>query len=513
MVTRDMAAVWPEGILRALVVLAVLAGAVVIGTVTATGKLEPLYLLALAVLPPALWMVLRSAQNGLDVLAILASGGLLGIVTLPTGTDSKIVISLVLTLGLLGFWLLRLLTGRTSGEQWHPSPITRPVLFFVAVQVLSLVWSRWLIDPLVYVPGSFLVVQVAALVVTCALPLLSLYVVNKVASVQIWRWAVWLTIAIGLLHIVSVLLDLPLALLTDNGARGLFPMWVSSLALALLLFDRSLARWKQGLLLLLLAAFFWRYLVQSTAWLSGWLPLVTACAVVIYFRSRRLFLVLLLAVCVALFVNSSVVYNKVIVSNTEEGSTQRFSIWAMNLAHVQRHPLLGMGPAGYAVYNMTYHPEDARSTHNNYFDILAQSGIVGLAAFVSLAATMGRVGLQNVRRLLVDSSRRRCDGPLSTSAAGADFARALAAATVGGGAGALAGMMLGDWVLPFAYNQTITGFDNALFTWVYLGAIVSLQRLTMAEAQIAAAQEDENVAAPAACVDGAWLAEGADHAA
>ena len=38
-------------------------------------------------------------------------------------------------------------------------------------------------------------------------------------------------------------------------------------------------------------------------------------------------------------------------------------------------------------------------------------------------------------------------------------------------------MMLGDWVLPFAYNQTITGFDNAAFTWVLLGGMVSLHHI------------------------------------
>jgi len=38
-------------------------------------------------------------------------------------------------------------------------------------------------------------------------------------------------------------------------------------------------------------------------------------------------------------------------------------------------------------------------------------------------------------------------------------------------------MLLGDWVLPFAYNQTITGFDNAAYTWIFLGAMVSLYQI------------------------------------
>ncbi|MEJ2557924.1 MAG: hypothetical protein P8186_17195 [Anaerolineae bacterium] len=39
-------------------------------------------------------------------------------------------------------------------------------------------------------------------------------------------------------------------------------------------------------------------------------------------------------------------------------------------------------------------------------------------------------------------------------------------------------MMLGDWVLPFAYNQTIVGFDHSVYTWLFLGGMVSLYRIT-----------------------------------
>jgi hypothetical protein len=36
------------------------------------------------------------------------------------------------------------------------------------------------------------------------------------------------------------------------------------------------------------------------------------------------------------------------------------------------------------------------------------------------------------------------------------------------------GMMLGDWMLPFAYNETIAGFDNAVLSWVMFGGMVAL---------------------------------------
>lgn len=456
------------GALRAVIVLAVLAGAVLVGAVAATGMIEPLYFAAVAVVPIGAWLVLRHGQGGLGVLAILAAGGLLGIVSIPTGTDSRIVVSLMLALGLMVLWVLRLLMVRVSGERLRATPLNRAVLIFIIIQVVSFWWSTVMRDPLIVVESSFLLVQTAALVVTCALPLLALYVANVVESIRIWRWAVWLTVGIALLHLASAALNLPTAQLTTNGTRGLFAMWAGGFALALLLYDRTLAMWKQWLLLVLLAGVTWYYIMANTSWLSGWLPMVVAWAVVIFFRSRPLFVLMVVVTLIVLAANYNMVYESVVVSNTEEGGTQRLDLWRMNLEHVRAHPLLGMGPAGYAPYNMTYHPEDARSTHNNYFDILAQSGVVGLAAFLYMIFRFAQVGLQNVTRLHSENPLRREN----------DFARAFAAATLGGGAGALAGMMLGDWVLPFAYNQTITGFDNSLFTWIFLGGIVSLNLLT-----------------------------------
>jgi hypothetical protein len=55
-----------------------------------------------------------------------------------------------------------------------------------------------------------------------------------------------------------------------------------------------------------------------------------------------------------------------------------------------------------------------------------------------------------------------------------NFEEAFAAAALAGIIAAIASMMLGDWVIPFAYNSTITGFDHSAFTWILVGALVSL---------------------------------------
>jgi len=153
------------------------------------------------------------------------------------------------------------------------------------------------------------------------------------------------------------------------------------------------------------------------------------------------------------------------VSEEEEGSgTGRIGLWERNLNHIVKHPFFGMGPAGYAVYNMSYHPEDARSTHNNYFDIVAQTGLIGLGVFIWMFIVFIRTG--NKAGQLLSGHR--------------NFEEAFANATVGGSVSALVAMMLGDWVLPFAYNQGIGSFDNALYTWLFIGCMVSLYHIVNA---------------------------------
>jgi hypothetical protein len=40
-------------------------------------------------------------------------------------------------------------------------------------------------------------------------------------------------------------------------------------------------------------------------------------------------------------------------------------------------------------------------------------------------------------------------------------------------------MMFGDWLFPFAYTQTIAGFDYIVPTWLFMGVILVLDRMTV----------------------------------
>jgi hypothetical protein len=435
------------------------------GFVVSKGRIDPVMILAgaLAALSMLIWDRFGRFEHG--ILGTLLAAGLLNFFTIPTGTESRIVVSLVIALGLTGLWLVQMLVIQKK-VQIKPAPVNKPILSFVAVSVVAYGWSTLLRDPLVFVPSSFPVTQAAALMVNILLPMLVLLVSNKIEDTRWLRWLTWIVIGLGTLRIISVLFSLPTGILIDNGSRGLFTMWVGAMAYSMALFDEELSRLKRVLLLVLLTGLLYYYFVKNDLWLSGWLPLGIACVVITLARSRRLFILVSVLGLIYFGVNFDKYYQEIYVGNMNEGSGQRVDLWATNLDLVAKHPLFGVGPAGYAVYYMTYHPDNARSTHNNYFDVVAQTGVIGFGIFLWMFATFVRIGNQVRRRSLGQRN----------------FHEAFANATLAGCIGALAGMMLGDWVLPFAYNQTISGFDNAAFTWVLLGGMVSLYHIQNARA-------------------------------
>lgn len=425
-----------------------------------TGLLRPELIVAgvLAASSLPVWLWLRRLEYG--ILAVLLAAGLLNLVTLPTGTQSRLVLSLVIAAGCIGLWLLKTAL-RPRGARLKPSRINAPLLAFIAIGFVSYVWSTLMRDPTVYVWKAFPIVQIAALAVNTLLPLLALFVANQIEDVRWLKAITWIILSLGAFAVVSFLFNLPTAAAIRSGSRGLFATWVGVLAYTQLLFNRDLNRVPRTLLAMLFIAVISLYFVKYVTWFSGWVPLAIACAAATLMHSRKLTVVVAAVLAVYLAINATFYFQTLVETKVNSGDLERVSIWSQSLKLVALHPVLGMGPAGYAVYNVSYYPRDARSTHNNYFDILAQTGIAGTVAFVWLLAAFLRTGVETRRELR--------DRP--------GFELAFASAALAGSCGVVVSMLLGDWVLPFAYNQTIAGFDNAAITWIMLGAMVSLSLL------------------------------------
>ena len=130
------------------------------------------------------------------------------------------------------------------------------------------------------------------------------------------------------------------------------------------------------------------------------------------------------------------------------------------------NPLLGLGPANYRFYTplfpiMGYYVEF--NSHNNYIDMLAQIGIMGLITFLWFAWTVFRLGWGLLKQNLDN------------------FSQAYVAGALGGLVGMLVAGMLGDWVLPFVYNVGMRGFRASVLGWIFLGGLVVIERISVTE--------------------------------
>ena len=380
---------------------------------------------------------------------------------LPTGTGSPLVASLMLSIGLVAMWVLKMMAA-DKRIVLKPSLFNLPALGFMVVTVVSLVWSNIFRDPIVYVPPTFILVQVASAAVMIVSPAVALLAGNLVERERLLKAMVGIMLVVGVIGLAENFFNLNL----DTVIGGLTSLWVVALATSLALFNKNIRKpWKVFLLVLTLAWFVWN-LVLNINWYAGWLPGLVAVGVIAFIRSKRLFLGLLVVLVAYTIINYNAISANVVFKQSNDGDT-RLAAWNVNWAVTSQHLLLGTGPAGYAVYYMTLTPNTAMATHNNYIDIISETGVVGTVFYLWLFGTLVWLGWKVVRRL-------RYTG---------NFREALAIGLFAGVIGCIVIMAFGDWLLPFAYTQTIAGFNYTVYSWLFIGALLALEQMTAATPQ------------------------------
>jgi len=435
-------------------------------TVKITPWVSPVFVVALLAVPLGVLAIARSLELGIVVMMLM---GVFVRLRIPTGTASEIPLSLAICGGCIVIWIVRMLVEQR--RLWiRPATVNVPLLGFIATVAFSWLWSRAFRDLLVY-EISHPLISVAAGLVMILLPACLLLVMNNVRSMRWVEVLVWILLFEGLMVLIVDLgmawasgMMAPVYNFLSNSpilqlnSQGLLSMWCVSFALALALFggwraNRRRLHWVwRGLLLLYVGGWMYWGFVLRTSWLSGWVPAFAAAAVVAFMRSRKLFVV----VVVVLLVVAGVYYWRTsFTAETQESGISRLAAYTVNWRVTSKHLLFGTGPAGYASYYMNYYPKEATASHSTYVDTLAQTGIVGAVFFVWFFGAQLWKGYRASRQLKGRG----------------DMAESLAVAVLGGTAGCVVAMALGDWLLPFAYTQGIAGFDLAVYNWLFMGCL------------------------------------------
>jgi hypothetical protein len=383
-------------------------------------------------------------------------------IKLPTGTASTIVDSLLFAFIFTGNWIAKMVLV-DKRNTLLPSPVNTPFYGFAIITFVSLFWSIAFRDPLVSFKGNFPVVQGGSAIVNIMLPVTLFLVSNHINSMKQLHLMVIMMMIGGALGWVTRFggLKPPQPLGINDG--GLFTMWVAILGVSMMIFNKKLAwKWRITGLTIGLMLQFYRFLF-NLAWLAGWFPGFLALGVILFRRSKLLVVVVAIGVMAFVVINADMLNAAMAEESEKSGETRAFA-WQTNWRVTSKHLLLGSGQAAYINYYLTYFSNEGfqvQATHNTILDILAQNGFFGLFFvlwyFIALS-------LHNYKVCLRFEGRD-------------DFSEALANACLAGTVSSGITMAFGDWMFPFAYTQTIAGYDYIVYSWLFMGTGLALDRL------------------------------------
>lgn len=440
----------PESLYRALVVVFVLYLSYFFGQ-------HPSRLILVLPVAAAGALVLLTRPE-LGVLALIPAA-LVVPIAIGTGTLTTINAVIMLVPALVLLWIFLMV--QTRGIRLAPSPTNLPLAVFGLSATISFLagnisWSY-------FAASASMMAQLGGLAIFLFSAAAFLIVGNLVKEAIWLQRMVWLFIGLGALYIAGRVVPggWVIANLFPSGATGsLFWMWLAALSASQALLNGALKPSYRAALLLLVLAELAVGFIQGRSWVSGWAPAIVALGILAWLRSWRLGLAVTVAGLILVAVFRPMLPQETIALDEYSIATRGDAAEIMLRDVLPANPILGLGPANYYYYTPLYPLRGyyiSFNSHNQYLDILAQTGIVGLVAFLWLMLAIARLGWRIFRR------------------AQDSFARAYACACLAGLAGTLASGFLGDWFIPFIYNIGFDGFRSSVLAWLFLGGLVILQ--------------------------------------
>ncbi len=373
----------------------------------------------------------------------------------------------VMALGLM--WLVRMLLL----ERHIVLNTARAVYAAIALSVVAMLSMVAGFLPWFPVPGADTLSQMTGLaifVITSLAFLVGVHEIKREKHLKIIVYVYLGLVSIMIFGAIFPFLRAPLITAFLPGARGsMLFNWVGALAFSQGLINTRL-RWRWRLFFIALSATL--ILVSfslNRAWVSGWLPVLAAMGFIAWIRFRRWRVIMVLFAFVAvIFFLQSPIWQTLVAENSYSLLT-RNATYAIIYEIVKANPILGLGPSNYYFYTPLFSILGwyvQFNSHNQYVDLIAQVGILGLLVYLWLIFEIVMYAWRGVHQFR------------------AGFPRAYAYGVLGAMAGMLVAGMLGDWTIPFLYNIGARGLSATLPGWVFAGGIFALgEHLKMQKAQ------------------------------
>ena len=378
-------------------------------------------------------------------------------VGISTGTETQINAAVLLVGLLTSLWAVDLALSHTL--RVYQTRLLLPLIAFGVASVLSFIvgLQSWL----PFVRTAPVPTQVGGLAIYLLSLCAFLLIANRVPDAGALRLIVWELVCIGAVYMVARATSVPLPVTAPQADGSMFWTWIVALAFSQALLNRKLPPLVRCGLLAVVGLTIAIGLTNKD-WNSGWTPPLVAVAVILALGAPRLAVPAFLAGIVGTLLNLPTLLPLFVTNDYKQYDLlTRTAAWDILMDVVRLEPVMGTGFGNYYWYTPFYSIlgyNVSFNSHNNYVDLLAQTGVIGLVCFVWLVFKIGRLAWKLRTRVP--------DG----------FERAYVYGVIGGLVATLVAAFLGDWVLPFVYNVGMAGFRASVLAWIFLGGLVVLER-------------------------------------
>lgn len=375
-----------------------------------------------------------------------------------------VVIPVYLLLG--GVWIFRMVT-REKELRFVASPSVTAVLYFAVIVILS-----FLVGQLPWFPnaGAPMTTQIGGLLIFLVSFLAFLLAANQIREMG-WLKALVATflVAGGIFAFFANIPNgwsyLNSVFYSKSFSGSLFRTLLVAFTLSLGLINGRMPLWLRGVMLAIAAGVLYTGVLVTTRWSSGWIPPVIAAIIVIAIAKPKYTLPLTGVAILLIAWQWDLIYSFASEGN-EYSTVSRLDAWRIMGILIRANPVLGLGPSNYYFYTPLFNILGwyvQFNSHNQYIDLLAQTGFLGFFCFFWVCWSIGSLAFRLLPKV-----------PQGT------FAHAYVVAMIGGLFAAIVAGMLGDWVLPFYYNIGVEGLRASTLFWVFSGGLVALDQMMKA---------------------------------
>ncbi|NJN43592.1 MAG: O-antigen ligase family protein [Anaerolineae bacterium] len=354
-------------------------------------------------------------------------------------------------------WFLDLLVVKRKFE-FVQSRAIRPAFYLLLVSTIAFTMGQ--IPWFVFANQAPLDAQIGGFLSYALLILSMILAANIIKDIRWLKRIIWTLLFLGTLYMIGRALNIPfLDTLYVHAfyTHSMFWVWMVALPLGQAIFNNHLKFRTRILLYGIAALTFYVALVQQLDWKSGWVTATVAAVSLVVLKYKKY-----APYTIPLFVIAGVYFIPSLIASDEYSWSTRIDAWLIVLEISRTSPIIGLGFANYYWYTPLFPIRGWKvhfNSHSQFVDLIAQTGVLGLACFLWVLFEVGRLAWKLINQLP--------DG----------FAKGYAYGVFAGVLGSLVAAYLADWLLPFAYNIGLGGIRTGILPWIFFGGLVSLEQI------------------------------------